>query len=75
MFMLKSCILRKGSPTSTEMMASVLYVKLKGIFYITGWGAHLYVHKASSNTSIHFPLATPNYFLSSFNTTLLLVLP
>ena len=66
-----SCRLMDGSPTSTRIMVSVLYVRLYGVSCVIVWGVHQYAHKTSSSSSVHLPFAVPSLFFNSFKRTLL----
>ena len=66
-----SCRLMDGSPTSTSIMVSVLYVRLYGVSCVVVWGVHRYAHRTSSSSFVHHPFAALSLFFNSFRRILL----
>jgi len=68
---LYSCRCINGSPISTGIMASTLYIKLKGDSFVVDSEVHLLAHNTSNKSSGHRPLALSNHFRNSTSMTLL----
>ena len=68
---LNICLRTIGSPTLIEIIASVSYVRLYGIFWIDDLEVQRYARRTSNSFSVHQPFAFPTRFFRLFKMTLL----